>query len=234
MLPETSAPASAPAKRKRIAGRLPAMTEQKTQQRLLRRRDIETVQTHQRIGAAFEPLMLLIGKPQIIAKPLRIFGKVDAKRRQSQQRVGRIVRAKPQQPLQPRRPRRRRNERTQQPRFGKNARDLAGAARDEEFEEFRANSFARKLQKSAALGHGRMQSVRVQRPFRIIRRETKEAQDAQIIFANAFRRIADEAQPVRVEIGKAADIIIEHGLAVHRQSVDRKIAPLGIGARNRG
>ena len=58
--------------------------------------------------------------------------------------------------------------------------------------------------------------------------KTKEAQDAQIIFRNPFRRLADESHAARGDVGDAADIVIDRAVRRHRQRVDGEIAARGV------
>jgi len=58
--------------------------------------------------------------------------------------------------------------------------------------------------------------------------KAEEAQDAQIIFGDALRRIADEADPANGEVGKPSDIIVQLAVRRKRKRVDREIAPRGI------
>ena len=58
--------------------------------------------------------------------------------------------------------------------------------------------------------------------------KAEEAQDAQIILGDAGRGIADEAHAARVQIGKAADIVVHRAVARHRQRVDGEVAPLRV------
>ena len=58
--------------------------------------------------------------------------------------------------------------------------------------------------------------------------EAEEAQDAQIIFGDARRRIADEAHTARLEIGKPADIIVHDAVGRKRERVHGEVAPLRV------
>ena len=62
----------------------------------------------------------------------------------------------------------------------------------------------------------------------VMRMETEEAQDAQIILGDARGRIADEADAPLVEIGEPAGIVVDRAVARDRQRVDGEVAPLGV------
>ena len=54
-----------------------------------------------------------------------------------------------------------------------------------------------------------MQALGIGRALAVPRVKTEEAQDAQIIFGDALRRIADKADPARGEVGETLDIIVQ-------------------------
>ena len=60
--------------------------------------------------------------------------------------------------------------------------------------------------------------------------EAKEAQNAEVIFGDPLLRFADEAHAACRDIVTAADVIEHFPVSRYRQSIDREIAPLGIGA----
>ena len=64
--------------------------------------------------------------------------------------------------------------------------------------------------------------------------EAVEAQDAQMVFPDAFRRIADEADAGRIEIGEATEIVEHRPVRAQRQRVHRKVAAQRILAPVRG
>ncbi len=169
--------------------------------------------------------MLLIGQTQIVAQPLRVFRQIDAKRGEAQQRIRRIVAAVAQQIFEPCGIGRGGDERPEQAGLAEHARDFPGTAGGHELQNLVSDSFPRQLGEAGTFGHGGLQGGRVQRSFRIICGETEEAQDAQIIFADAGCWIADKAQPVRFKIGKPADIIIENAVTRHRQGIHGEVAP---------
>jgi hypothetical protein len=59
--------------------------------------------------------------------------------------------------------------------------------------------------------------------------KTEKAQDAQIIFGDPLRRITDEADPARGEVGETVNIIVQLAVRRQRQRIDREIAPHGVG-----
>ena len=73
-----------------------------------------------------------------------------------------------------------------------------------------------------------MQALRIGHALAVPCVKTEEAQDAQIIFGDALRRIADKADPVRGEVGEPLDIIVQLAVRRQRQRIDREIAPHGI------
>ena len=58
--------------------------------------------------------------------------------------------------------------------------------------------------------------------------KTEEPQNTQVVFGNARGRIANETHAPRVEIGKAAHIVVDRAVPGNRQRVDCEIAPLRI------
>src|SRR5207302_1631198 len=55
--------------------------------------------------------------------------------------------------------------------------------------------------------------------------EAEKPQDAQIIFADTFARIADEAHAPRVNIGKPAEIIEQRAVLSGIERIDGEVAP---------
>ena len=109
--------------------------------------------------------------------------------------------------LEPRQARRPQHAAEQRPPAGRPRRlatTTGRARRDEKLQQLRPHPLGRK-RRSPALGDRRRKALRVERAVAEARGEAQEAQDAQIILANALARVADEAHVPRREIGKAAD-----------------------------
>ena len=103
--------------------------------------------------------------------------------------------------------------------------DLDGARRFEQAQHLGADALARKLRKAGAKRERGRKSLRIRFALRIRRREAEEAQDAQVVLADALVRVADEAHPPGVEICIAAERIVDGPLAVAVERVDGEVAP---------
>ena len=73
-----------------------------------------------------------------------------------------------------------------------------------------------------------MQALAVEQSFAMGGIEPKEAQDSQIVLANARRGVADEANAPPFDIGESARVIVNLPVGGQRQRVDREVAPLGV------
>ena len=104
---------------------------------------------------------------------------------------------------------------------GNSLHDFAGAARDDELHDLHANALGRQHRESFALADRRVETGTVERSLAIGSMETKEAQDAQIIFADALSRIADEAHAPRFEIGQSANRIMHDAIGAETDSAFR-------------
>ena len=63
------------------------------------------------------------------------------------------------------------------------------------------------------------------------RREPEEAQDAEIVFANALVGVADETDATRGEVVEAAKRVVNAAVRVERQGVDGEVAPARVGKK---
>src|SRR5262252_7639338 len=100
---------------------------------------------------------------------------------------------------------------------------------EQKLEDFHAHAFARQAIETAARHDASVQSGGIRRSVAIGRVEAKEPQDPQIVFNNALFGIADKAYAAGSKVGEATDIVVERAVGCGRQSIDRKISPLGIG-----
>ena len=80
-----------------------------------------------------------------------------------------------------------------------------------------------------AAPHRRRETGAVGRSRADLRVEAEEAQDAQMILGDAPRRIADEADAPRRDVGEPSCIIMQRARRVERQSVDGEIAAQRVG-----
>ena len=73
-----------------------------------------------------------------------------------------------------------------------------------------------------------MQAGGVERTVSVGGVKPEEAEDTQIVFSDAGRGIADEADAPVAQIGEAADIVVERAVGRSGQGIDGEVAPLGI------
>ncbi len=59
--------------------------------------------------------------------------------------------------------------------------------------------------------------------------KAEEPQNTQVVFLDAFCRVADEPHAAMGKIVEAAGIIVDGAIARHGERVDREVAPFGIG-----
>ncbi len=58
--------------------------------------------------------------------------------------------------------------------------------------------------------------------------EAEEAQDTQVVLGDALGRIADEADPARVDIGEPAHIVEDRTGSIDRERIHGEVAPLRV------
>ena len=95
---------------------------------------------------------------------------------------------------------------------------LRPASRRQQAQQLLAHALSRQDRQALALGHAGAEAVRVGRALPVLGREPEEAQDAQVVLADARAGIADEAHAPRGEIGIAFERV-EHlavGAAIER------------------
>ena len=120
-------------------------------------------------------------------------------------------------------------EQGEEPGIGEDPDRLERTPRRQELQELGADALARQDGDAGPLAHGGGEAGLVRQSFRIFRMEAEEAQDAQVILADARRRVADEAHAPALEIGEAADMIVHGAVAAHRERVDGEVAAAGVG-----
>ena len=150
-----------------------------------------------------------------------------AQRSEAQQRVGRGVRRRldRREAGEARRIGLAGDQRLKQPRLANRGEHLRRARRDDKLHQLGAHPLARQNRQTVALGDCRVEAGPVEHPVAVAGRETEEAQDAQIVFADAFVRLADEADAALGEIGEPADVIVHGPVGGQRQRVDGEVAP---------
>ena len=211
----------------RVERALAAALEQQSPQRAEARRRLAVVEIGETAGDDRQPLGLGVGEAQPFAQPLGVFLDQHAQRGEAQQRVGRRVAR--------RLDRRKADEtgriglagqqRQQQPGFANHGEHVGGARRDDELQQLGAHPFARQDRQTVALGDRRVEARPVEPAVAIAGREAEEAQDAQIVFADALARLADETDAAVGEIGEPADVVVHRPVARQRQRVDGEVAP---------
>jgi hypothetical protein len=175
--------------------------------------------------------MLLIGEAQAVAEAICILGHLDRQRCQSQDGIGDEVERgfERSEAVEEGRPGRGGKHERDQPVAQHGAHQLRPAQSDEQAQHLLAHPLGRQQAKSSALGNAGGKALGVGRTLAIVGGQAEEAQDAQVVLADARRRIADEAHAALGEIGIGAERV-EHlavGAAIER--VDRKVAPARIG-----
>ena len=106
--------------------------------------------------------------------------------------------------------------------------DLARAGRGEELDQFGAHPLAREPPKAIARPDRGGEAVAVEPARGVSGREPEEAENAQVVLADARVRVADEAHPPRREVLEPADRIVDRSVGAERQRVDGEVAPLGV------
>ena len=211
----------------RVERALAAALEQQPPQRAELRRRLAVVQIGEAAGDGRQPLGLGVGEAQPFAQPLGVLLDQHAERAEAQQRVGRRVarRLDRREAGEARRIGLAGDQRQKQPRFANRREHLGGARRDDKLHQFGAHPLARQDRQTVALGDRRVEARRVEPAVAVAGRETEEAQDAQIVFADALARLADEADAAVGEIGEPADVIVHDPVGGQRQRVDGEVAP---------
>ena len=92
-----------------------------------------------------------------------------------------------------------------------------------------AHPLWRELRQAGALAHAGGQALRVGRALAVLGGEAQEAQDAQVVLADALLRIADEAHATGREIRVAAERIEQRAVGAAVEGVDGEVAPACIG-----
>ena len=107
--------------------------------------------------------------------------------------------------------------------------ELGPTSRRQQTQQLLANALSRQDRQTLALGHAGAEALRVGRALPVLGRKPEEAQDAQVVLADALPGIADEAHTALGEIGIAFERV-EH-LTVGRavESVDREVAAARVG-----
>ena len=93
------------------------------------------------------------------------------------------------------------------------ASDFGGARRDEQLHQLGAHPLARQDRQTLALGDRGVEARRVEPAVAVAGGEAEEAQDAQIVLADALARIADETDATVGEVGEPADVIVHRPVA---------------------
>ena len=113
--------------------------------------------------------------------------------------------------------------------IGERVHDLDGAPRRDELQELGADPLARQHREAGPLRERRREAGRIERAFPVGGVEAEEAQDAQVVLANARRRLADEDDAMRLQIRQAADVVVHRPVGADREGVDGEVAPLRVG-----
>ena len=79
--------------------------------------------------------------------------------------------------------------------------ELRPARRRQQAQHLLAHALRRQPRQPFALGDAGGEAVRVGRAFAVFGGEPEEAQDAQVVLADALAGLADEAHAARLEIG---------------------------------
>ena len=85
------------------------------------------------------------------------------------------------------------------------------------------------MRETSAFGMTRGQSVTIQKAIGVGGGKSEEAQNAQVVFADAVGRDADETHARRIDIGKATDRIVDRAVCVTVERVDCEVAAAGVG-----
>ena len=175
--------------------------------------------------------MFLVGEPQTVAQAIGVLRDLDRQRAEPQHRI-RCQRERPFdvcQSAEQMGPRRNRKHIGGKPVALHGGDELGPTSRRQQAQQLLANALSRQDRQTLALGHAGAEAVRVGRALPVLGREPEEAQDAQVVLADALPGIADEAHAALGEIGIAFERV-EH-LTVGRavESVDREIAAARVG-----
>ena len=99
---------------------------------------------------------------------------------------------------------------------------------NEQLEHLHAHALARQLLEAGAGVDAGGEALWVGSALAIGGVEAEEPQDAQIVFGDARRRVADEAHAPRLDVGEPADVVVDGSVAGERQRVHGEVAPLGV------
>src|SRR5690606_33885623 len=88
---------------------------------------------------------------------------------------------------------------------------------------------ARKMLQTVLVPRAAFQTVGIRPSFSVPGKEAEEAQDAQIVLADAIVRIADEAQATGADVVDAANQVHYPAVRLGIEAVDGEVTPLGIG-----
>ena len=105
---------------------------------------------------------------------------------------------------------------------------IDGAGRQQQLQELGAHPLPREPVEAVAGGDGGGESLRIRCAAPVAGVEAEETQQPQGIFAQAGRRVADEAHPAGGEVGDTPGRVVQASLRVEREGVDGEVAPLGI------
>ena len=121
------------------------------------------------------------------------------------------------------------DERRDEPRLLHRPRGLDRAGRSEQQEQLRADALARKLRQPRLLRDRGVEPFGVGRGCRIVAgEEAEEAEDAQIVLADALPCIADEAHAPSGEVRVSAERILHRAVGSAVERVHREVAPTGV------
>ena len=101
--------------------------------------------------------------------------------------------------------------------------------REQQFQKLHPHPLARQCLEAGAREDAGVQSRGIGMTLPVPGVEAKKPQNAQIVFGDARRRLADEPHAPRRDIGDAADIVVNPAVGRSRQRIDGEIAPLSIG-----
>ncbi len=175
---------------------------------------------HPAIG--FQSPMLVVGKSQPIPQAVRILRHHDGKGCEARCGIGIGLCADALEPPEFRYPAQEPGEKSM---VGEDADGLSAVARHENLHQFVTDALARQEREAFALGPRCGQTLGVGLHLGVFRVEPEEAQDSQVVLADARMRVADETHPPRREVRDALGVVVDVSVAIERQRIDGEVAP---------